>query len=63
MGIAFGLCCMPLGVIFAVLSLTEARRHGRSAALAYIAFGVCAAVLALEIMLWESGTLRFSGNR
>ena len=43
LGIVIGLiCCWPLGLLFAFLSLREAQKVGKQPTLAYIAFACCA---------------------
>lgn len=40
LGIIFGWCFPPLGLLFGALSFMQAKRHGKKPTLAYIAFGV-----------------------
>ncbi|HEY2947747.1 MAG TPA: hypothetical protein VGJ53_05010 [Micromonosporaceae bacterium] len=57
LGIVIGLlCCGILGIIFGVLSLQEARKHGKPQTLGWIAI----AVSALNII--AGGVLRATGN-
>ena len=42
LGIVFAICCWPLGIVFAVLGLLEARKVGKPPTLAYVAFGLIA---------------------
>lgn len=54
LGIVIGLiCCWPLGVVFGVLSLLEARKAGKAPTLAYIAFAAAALGLIWNIF-WFS---------
>lgn len=55
LGIVFGLCCPPLGAIFGVLSLNEAKKHGKKPTLAYVAFGLCALSIVLNIIRFATG--------
>ncbi|SDY74622.1 hypothetical protein SAMN05444365_103331 [Micromonospora pattaloongensis] len=57
LGIVFAFCCLPLGVVFAVLSLNEAKKSGKQPTLAYVAFGLSALLLVLNIILAVSGNL------
>jgi hypothetical protein len=50
LGIIFGLLLWPLGLVFAVLSMNEARRGGRTATLAVI--GVLVSVFALVMDIY-----------
>ena len=40
LGIVFAICCWPLGIVFGVLGLLEARKVGKPPTLAYVAFGI-----------------------
>lgn len=51
-GLALSFCCLPLGVVFAALSLTEAKKAGIRPILAYASFAAAAAVLVTYIILW-----------
>lgn len=43
LGIVLGLiCCWPLGVVFGVLSMQEAKKSGKPQTLAYVAFAASA---------------------
>ena len=57
LGIVFAFCCVPLGIVFGVLSLLEARKVGKQPTLAYVAFGIAALMLVLNIILAATGTL------
>ena len=57
LGIVFALCCWPLGIVFAVLSLLEARKVGKPPTLAYIAFGVIALAFVVNVVLAATGAL------
>jgi hypothetical protein len=52
LGIVIGLiCCWPAGIVFAVLSLQEAKKAGKPPTLAYIAFA-CAAIGLIWNIFW-----------
>ena len=57
LGIVFALCCVPLGIVFAVLSLLEARKVGKQPTLAYVAFGIVVLALIINIVLAATGAL------
>lgn len=57
LGIILALCCWPVGVIFAVLSLNESKKHGTSPALAYVGFAVAAVNLIVGAILTLTGGL------
>jgi hypothetical protein len=56
LGIVFSFCCFPLGIVFAILSLLEARKAGKQPTLAYVAFGVVALAIVLNIIFLATGT-------
>ncbi len=52
LGIVIGLiCCWPAGIVFAVLSMQEAKKAGKQPTLAYIAFA-CAAIGLIWNIFW-----------
>jgi hypothetical protein len=55
LGIVFGVCCWPLGIVFSVLGLQEAKRVGKQPTLAYIGFGVAALLIVLTIINFATG--------
>lgn len=57
LGIVFAFCCWPLGLVFAVLGLLEARKVGKPPTLAYVAFGIIAVVFVVNIVLAATGAL------
>ena len=57
LGIVFAICCWPLGIVFAVLGLLEARKVGKPPTLAYVAFGIVALSFILNIILAVTGAL------
>lgn len=57
LGIVFAVCCWPLGLVFAVLGLLEARKVGKPPTLAYVAFGIVALSFILNIILTVTGVL------
>jgi H+/Cl- antiporter ClcA len=54
LGIVFGICCGLVGVVFGVLSLQEARKHGRSPVLGWVAIGVSVLTLLTNTILVAS---------
>jgi hypothetical protein len=62
LGIVFAFCCLPLGVIFAILSMNEAKKVGKPPTLAYIGLGISAVLLVLNIILFATGALDFSST-
>jgi hypothetical protein len=52
LGIVFSLCCVPLGIVFAVLSHMEANKAGKSPTLAIVAYCVAALGVVLNIVYW-----------
>jgi hypothetical protein len=52
LGIIFALpfCCFPIGVVFAILSLNEAKKAGKQPTLAYVAFGIAALSLVIAVI-------------
>ncbi len=55
LGIVFAFCCTPLAIVFAVLSLLEARKVGKQPTLAYVSFGIIAVLLVVQIIAYASG--------
>jgi hypothetical protein len=55
LGIVFALCCAPLGIVFAILSLLEAKKAGKQPTLAYVAFGVVALGIVINVVLVSTG--------
>ena len=63
LGIVFAFCCTPLAIVFAVLSLLEARKVGKQPTLAYVSFGIIAVLLVVQIIVYASGGYNnLSGN-
>jgi steroid 5-alpha reductase family enzyme len=50
LGIIFGLCCWVVGLVFAILSLNQAKKFGNQPTLAYVAFAVIALNLIFGIV-------------
>jgi hypothetical protein len=50
LGIVFGICCPIIGIIFAVLSMTEAKKAGKQPTLAYVGFAVAALSIIVGII-------------
>jgi hypothetical protein len=63
LGIVGAFCCWPLGVVFAILCLTESKKYGKQPTLAYVAFGILALGLVLNIVLFSTGALTNMMNR
>jgi hypothetical protein len=57
LGIVGAFCCWPLGLVFAILCLNEAKKYGKPPTLAYVAFGVLALGLVLNIVVFATGGL------
>jgi hypothetical protein len=57
LGIVFAICCWPLGIVFGVLGLLEARKVGKQPTLAYIAFGIIVLAFIVNIILAATGAL------
>jgi short subunit fatty acids transporter len=55
LGIVFSVCCWPLGLVFDVLGLMEAKKVGKQPTLAYIGFGLAALFAILSILQWTVG--------
>lgn len=55
LGIIFALCCLPAGIIFAILSLNESKKHNNSPTLAYVAFAICGLSVIFNIIGFSSG--------
>jgi hypothetical protein len=51
LGIIGAFCCWPLGVLFAILCLLEARKSGKSPTLAYVTFAIVAVGLVVNIIV------------
>ena len=58
LGIIFSICCWPLGIVFDILGLQEAKRVGKPPTLAYIGFGLAALALIFSILQWTVGIYR-----
>ena len=57
LGIILAFCCWPAGVVFAILSLLEARKHGNQPTLAYVGLIIAAVVLVFGGGLLGSGAV------
>jgi heme/copper-type cytochrome/quinol oxidase subunit 1 len=55
LGIVFAFCCFPVGIVFAILSLMEARKVGKQPTLAYVAFGIVVLAFVLNIIGFATG--------
>jgi hypothetical protein len=60
LGIIGMFCCWPAGIVFAILSLLEARKYGKQPTLAYVAFGLAALAIIVNIILFATGTFTSS---
>ncbi|GGQ65962.1 DUF4190 domain-containing protein [Couchioplanes azureus] len=60
LGIVFAFCCMPLAVVFSVLSLMEAKKYGKEPTLAYVGFGLAALLLVVNIIGFALGWFDFT---
>ncbi len=63
LGIILAFCCAPLSILFGILSLLEARKYGKPPTLAYVAFGITAVFLVVNIALIATGNYPGLGNR
>ncbi|NJC64842.1 DUF4190 domain-containing protein [Planosporangium flavigriseum] len=57
LGIVFGFCCWPLGIVFAILAMNEAKKAGKKPTLAYVAFAIAAISLVISIISIATGAL------
>ncbi|RZU52058.1 hypothetical protein EV385_3899 [Krasilnikovia cinnamomea] len=57
LGIVFAFCCSPLGIVFGILSLMEAKKVGKEPTLGYIAIGLSALLFVVGIVLNVTGVL------
>ena len=57
LGIVGAFCCWPLGLVFGILCLMEAKKVGKPPTLAYVTFGILALGLVLNIVFFATGTL------
>ena len=55
LGIVFAFCCSPLGILFGVLALNEAKKAGKPPTLGWIAIILSAVLLVLGIILNVTG--------
>jgi hypothetical protein len=55
LGIVFSICCWPLGLVFDILGLMEAKKVGKSPTLAYIGFGLVGLAIILTILQYTVG--------
>jgi hypothetical protein len=60
LGIVLSVCCWPLGVVFAILSLLDARKAGRAPTLAYVAFGIVALRFIVDALAIVNGWYDFT---
>jgi hypothetical protein len=52
LGIVFSICCAIVGIVFSILSLLQAKKHGNPPTLAYIGF-VIAALNIIGGIVWR----------
>jgi hypothetical protein len=57
LGIVGMFCCWPVGLVFAILGLQEAKKVGKSPTLAYVAFGLLALAVIGNIIWFAAGGL------
>ncbi|HWH01812.1 MAG TPA: hypothetical protein VNV66_21425 [Pilimelia sp.] len=62
LGIVFSFCCFPVGIVFDVLALKEAKRVGKPPTLAYIGFAIAAVVILLNIISIATGNAYWNFN-
>jgi hypothetical protein len=55
LGIVFAFCCSPLGIVFGILSLLDARKVGKPPTLGYIAIGIGVLVIISNIIALSTG--------
>ena len=55
LGIVFALCCPPIGLLFGILSLLEAKRFRRVPILAYLSFVLFVAGGVINVILVVQG--------
>jgi hypothetical protein len=61
LGIVFAICCPILGIIFAVLSMMEAKKVGKPQTLAYVGFALAAINIVVNIILSATGAVNYGG--
>jgi len=57
LGIVFAICCWPLGVLFAILGIMEARKYGKQPTLSYVAFGIIVLAFIVNIILFATNNM------
>lgn len=50
LGIVFAFCCWPIGTVFSILCLNEAKKVAKQPTLAYVGFGLQALFLVIGII-------------
>jgi predicted membrane channel-forming protein YqfA (hemolysin III family) len=55
LGIIGAFCCWPLGAVFAVLCLLEAKKSGKQPTLAYVSFGLLGLFFIIDIIVIFTG--------
>jgi hypothetical protein len=53
LGIVLDFCCWPAGVVFAILSVVQARKHGSSPVLGYIGIGLVVVGIIIDIIYFS----------
>ena len=56
-------CCILVGIIFAILQIVEARKWNKKPTLAYVALGICAFWIIVQIILTATGNMTWTFNR
>jgi len=59
LGIVLGVCCWPVGLVFAFLSLNQSKTYGSQPTIAYVAFAVAGVVGVLSILNFSLGWVSF----
>jgi hypothetical protein len=52
-------CCWPAGIVFAILSLNEAKKYGNQPTLAYVAFVIAGISVVLTVLNFTLGWYQF----
>jgi hypothetical protein len=55
LGIIGAVCCAPIGIAFGLLSLMEARKNHTSQTIGYVALGLTAVAIVVNIILLAAG--------
>ena len=55
LAIVFAFCCPIVGIVFAILQINEAKKFGKAPTLGYVAIGIAAFIILLNIILAVTG--------